>query len=335
MSGPVGWLRLRRREVGRALLAGLLLVGLACSPALRGEARPMPTAGALGQAQSPSARIEVEAAPEPARTPEPTRTSKPAAPTEPAAGRLAARLDPLLEGRAGGYGLVVEHVPSGERFERNPRRVFESGSVYKLLVAWQLLRRVDDGAIQLDRVVRVEPDDASEPEPAGGPTAGDELTVRELLEVMMEKSSNSAAHVLLRLLGRAWLNAELASLGLRDTHLSMGWDESTTTVAADMALPLELLARDRILSAASRDELRALLALREPYDPLPAAVPAGTLVLSKAGTLERASNVAGLVMTRGGPVLISFLSEDVEPGEARHLIGKLGQAVCELYADAD
>ncbi len=45
--------------------------------------------------------------------------------------------------------------------------------------------------------------------------------------------------------------------------------------------------------------------------------------------------MAGLVMTRGGPVLISFLSEDVEPGEARHLIGKLGQAVCELYADPE
>ena len=122
------------------------------------------------------------------------------------------------------------------------------------------------------------------------------------------------------------------ALGLRETRLPLEPDENSVTTAADMAHLLGLLAQEKILSDDSRRELRQLLALREPLDPLPAALPAGTTILSKTGNLERASNVAGLVVTPTGPIILAVFDEDVDPGDARSTIAQLAELVYEHFA---
>jgi hypothetical protein len=75
-----------------------------------------------------------------------------------------------------------------------------------------------------------------------------------------------------------------------------------------------------------------LLAYPEDYDGLADALPTNVPVLSKTGTLDDASNVAGLVLTPDGPVIISVFDEQADPGEARGFIGNLGRQVLALYS---
>ena len=77
--------------------------------------------------------------------------------------------------------------------------------------------------------------------------------------------------------------------------------------------------------------MRRLLALCEEPDGLVEALPDGVEVLSKAGTLGDASNVAGLVATPGGPVIVSIFDEDVDPEEARAIIGRLARVAVAYY----
>jgi hypothetical protein len=71
--------------------------------------------------------------------------------------RLGEALTTVLEDREGTYGVVVEHVPTGERFERNQGRTFPSGSVYKLAVAYEVLRRAEAHQLDLDEPLAIEP----------------------------------------------------------------------------------------------------------------------------------------------------------------------------------
>jgi beta-lactamase class A len=199
-------------------------------------------------------------------------------------------------------------------------------------VAHEVLRQVDAGRFKLDDRLLIEPRDTVEPEPARGLDAGDEVTVREALRAMLGVSSNSAAHALLRLLDRTRFNASLRALGLRDTRVPLGHDEVATTTPADMALLLRELARGSVLRYESSAELRRLLTPGQDLNALADALPDDVEVLSKAGNLERASNVAALVSTAQGPVIICVFDEDVDPGDARQTIADLTRAVYAHHA---
>jgi beta-lactamase class A len=239
-------------------------------------------------------------------------------------------------------GVVVENVATGERFVHNGGRVFPSGSVYKLAVAWEVLRRVDAGHLRLDDELTIESGDAFEAEPAGGVQLGERITVRQALDAMMSVSSNAAAYALLRQVGRSELNASLHALGLPRTTVPVLNDpvvpsgealhpEWAMTTPEDMASLLRRLATDGILTPGSRAELRRLLALVEPIDPLRDGSPAGSDVLAKIGSLEDATNAAGLLSTPRGAVVVSIFTTEVPPGRAHELIVDVARTVHRIY----
>jgi beta-lactamase class A len=205
--------------------------------------------------------------------------------------------------------------------------------VYKIAVAYEVLRQADRGALGLADPLMVEDEDVVEAEPAGGLAPDEEVSVWAALEAMMGVSSNSAAHALMRLVGRGQINASLTALGLHQTRVPLDATESAVTTAADMAQLFDLLATDRLLAANSRAALRTLLALPEEVDPLVACLPPGTQVLSKVGNGERASNVSGLVETPRGPLIISVFDDDVDPGEARATIEAIALAAWSIYSE--
>jgi beta-lactamase class A len=248
---------------------------------------------------------------------------------------LAGQINTLLDQRPGAYGVTVEWVPSHQRATHDGEREFESASVYKIAVAYEVLKQVDRGQIGLDDQVSITDDDAVEVEPDGGLAADDQVSVWDALQAMMGVSSNSAAHALMRLVGRTEINASLQALGLQATRVpdDDDTDGSAVTSASDMADLLDLLADDRLLTPESRESLRALLAIPKDLDPLLACLPDGTAVFSKPGNHERASNIAGLVSTPNGPLIISVFDEDVDPGDARATIETITQAAWDVYAE--
>jgi beta-lactamase class A len=275
-------------------------------------------------------------------SPEPGRVRVEGGAGSATAQRLARRVEELLRGQDGHYGLVLEHVERGERVALDDRRSFAAASTYKLALAYEVLREVRDGRLQLDRRLTIGDDDAVEPEPAGGLAVGEEVTVRRALEATMSVSSNAAGHALLRLVGRGQLNSSLANLGLADTRVppdagpfalwrNVVGPPIAVTTPADMARLLRLLARGELLDRAGQAELRRLLRLREALDPLASALPPDTVVLAKVGNLEAVSNVAGLIETPAGALVVTIYSQDVDPDAARRLCGQLGRALYDFY----
>ncbi len=290
-------------SVVRAVSVALLAAVCACAPPRPSSASATPIAKS-----APVARPTVGAA----------RT---------AVGTLDGVVASLQADPSADYGLVVEDLGSGERVAVNESRVFPSGSVYKLALAWHVLQQVDRGQLRLGQSLEIVDDDTVEDEPLGGVAPGETPTVGEALEAMFSVSSNAAAHAFLRTLGRREFNQTMDTLGLVQTRVpeqpELG--EAVTT-ADDIARLLRLIATDQGLSGSTQSALRRLLALGGAPDALRETLDDDVRVLDKTGNLEDASNVGALLVTPHSTVILVVLDQGVDPGDARTVISQLGQA---------
>ena len=236
-------------------------------------------------------------------------------------------LDGLLEGLVSDtdatYSLVLEDLASGARTSVNADQPLPSASLYKLGVAWAVMRQVDSGALGLDAPIEIGDDDAIEPEPDGGVAVGDTSTLHEALAAMLSLSSNASAHALLRTIGRDNFTVEMDRIGLHQTRVPD--DSVAVTSAADMAHLLRLIATSADLSDASRTVIAQAMTDIAPPDALRDTLPDDVGIFDKTGNLDDASNVGALLETPRATAILVVIDSGADPGDARAVIAQLGQ----------
>jgi beta-lactamase class A len=139
----------------------------------------------------------------------------------------------------GTMGFTAIHTETGRRITLNNSERFPMASAYKLPIAVQLLKLVDEGKEQLDHIIRVGPKDMR---PGGIPLSDkfqfgeSSVSVRVLLELMLTVSDNTASDLILRLAGGPQVvTARMRSLGIEDLSI----DRSTIQHVFDIfGLPL-------------------------------------------------------------------------------------------------
>jgi beta-lactamase class A len=145
----------------------------------------------------------------------------------------------LVKGSSGEMGVAAIHIESGRRLTLKSSERFPMASTYKLPIAIHLLALIDQGKEQLERMIKIVPKDIR---PGGVPLtdkftlADSSIFVRDLLELMLATSDNTASDLILRLAGGPQaVTARMRSLGIED----MSIDRSTLEHVFDMfGLPL-------------------------------------------------------------------------------------------------
>jgi beta-lactamase class A len=318
----------------RAALAGCLLIAVAgCAP-LRTDPPALATLATATPLPQTTPTIVVEPLTRAVgRTPVATPTVAPATsvaralPTSTPLPR-APTLDGLLAGivpdeDSSEYSLVLEDLGSGVRTTLNADQSLPSASLYKLGVAWVVMREVQAGAVRLDWQLEITDDDAVEPEPDGGFGVGDTPSVQDAIAAMLSVSSNASAHALLRIVGRDVFTAEMDRIGLRQTRVPDGGPAVTS--AADIAHLLRLIATSPDLSAASRSVIASAMTNIAPPDALRDTLPSSIGIFDKTGNLDDASNVGALLETPHATAILVVIDSGVDPGDARAVIAQAGQ----------
>jgi beta-lactamase class A len=228
--------------------------------------------------------------------------------------REVARLSKLSGGT---MGLAAIHLETGRRVSLNGAEGFPMASTFKVPVAVQLLTRVDQGEISLDQMVEIKQSDLH---PGSGTLTelfnkpGVSLSVRNLLELMLLISDNSATDVALRLAGGpAAVTARMRALGCEGIRV----DRSTAVLIGDWlgitGLPPEekwTPATWMMLAAAVKPEDRAAAAKRFDGDPRDTSTPD-----AMARLLERIHR-KDLLKQNSGELLVDILRR-CKTGEAR------------------
>lgn len=135
----------------------------------------------------------------------------------------------------GVVGATAIHLESGRSVSINAGESFPMASTVKVPLAVQVLSLVDEGKLTLDQMVTLRPQDIH---PGSGTLSdlfrqpGVALSIRNLMELMLLISDNSATDVLLRLAGGPdAVNARLRTIGISGIRV----DRSTALLIADGA----------------------------------------------------------------------------------------------------
>lgn len=229
-------------------------------------------------------------------------------------------------------------LETNESLGINDDSVFHAASTMKVPVMIEVLRQAQTGAFSLDQGILLVnqfssiADGSSYALNAGsdGDTAlysrvGERVTVRDLMQRMITRSSNLATNQLIALTGAAKVNAMARTLGARRIQVLRGVEDqkafdrgmNNTTTSGDLAVLLLAIERGQVLSPASSAEMREILLAQEFNEKIPAGLPAGTRVAHKTGEITAVSHDAGVVYPEGRkPYVIVVLTKGLRESRA-------------------
>lgn len=199
---------------------------------------------------------------------------------------------------------------------RQPDRLFQAASLYKLPVAAAVFAAQRAGRLTFDEGLRIGPWALAETDSLyTAAAAGQSISVATALEVMLTHSSNVGARLLLRRLGSRHINAVSANLGLAQTRLltypfgqivQNAWNQTTPR---EMARFIWLLTQGRVVDLSASRTILKFLERQTINDRLPARLPARVRVAHKTGELGGARHDVGAIATPAGPLIIAALSQ--------------------------
>ncbi len=283
-----------RRSTRLVVAVFLVTLMLGCA-----QAEPAPTKGAVvTPAPTPSPAKEWEL--EDVQVELPTATVE--TPT------LDSIVSEVLGVEAEHYGVVVERLDGKGATSHNPEKVFYAASLFKLPVMVEAFRQREAGLLGFDEEMVVTEEYALEDlgtlDPLGI-KVGDRLSVGRMVELMVVKTDNTSANMLLDLLGQANVDRTARELGLRVTSVAT---RELPTTAADMALLLKAIAEGRAVGQEASTEMESLLLRQHWRARIPAGVPGEVSVGNKTGSWEGATHDVAIVYAPSGTYILVVLS---------------------------
>ena len=248
-------------------------------------------------------------------------------------------------------GLWYKDLATPETLSVAPDVSFHAASTMKLPVMIELFRRSDARTISLSQTLQIENKFASIVD--GSPytlNAGDDsdsllykqigsaVTLRELNQRMITRSSNFATNLLIQQLDAKTITATARALDARNIRVLRGVEDSkafaqglnNTTTARDLGVLLLAIENGTAASAASCAAMKDVLLHQEFSTEIPAGLPPGTPVAHKTGWITATLHDAAIVYPLSGrrPYILVVLTRGIPKDTvARALIADISREV--------
>lgn len=249
-------------------------------------------------------------------------------------------------------GLAFYNLANDEFLNLNADESFHAASTMKVPVMIELYRRVDAGSLRLDQpvplanrfssIVDGSPytlDPGADSDSAAYLLIGKRVTVGELVDHMITRSSNLATNALIDLVGAKNADATAHALGAKNIRVLRGVEDdkafraglNNTTTARDLATLMVAIETGRAASRASCDAMREVLLRQEFNGEIPAGLPPGTKVAHKTGFITAVLHDAAIVYPSGRkPYVLVVLTRGLaDESVARRLIADISRLVYE------
>ena len=249
-------------------------------------------------------------------------------------------------------GVAYRDLETGDTLFLNADDSFHAASTMKVPVMIELYRRVDARGLGLDQgillvnqfgsIVDGSPytlDSGSDSDSSAYGRIGSRVTVRELIDRMITRSSNLATNALIELIGAGRANATAHELGARNIRVLRGVEDTkafdaglnNTTTARDLATLLNAIEAGTAASRASCNAMRDVLLRQEFNYEIPAGLPPGTKVAHKTGFITGVLHDAAIVYPgRRKPFVLVVLTRGIPvEATARQLIVDISRMVYE------
>ncbi len=268
---------------------------------------------------------------------------------------LQATFDTIAKQFSGQFVVYAEHLGTGEVVEYGTPHPMETASVIKLPIMITAMQQVEDGVLDLDQAVTLEPSDTvSGSGILQNLSLGLQLSLRDVMMLMITVSDNTATNMVVRLVGLEPINALMAVLGAHDTVIKKPID-FTLPPPIGLSTPKDLvtllkgiyhrtmvskMASEWMWDVLTRQQYNTVLSRALPYSLLeePEDGPATIVIGSKSGSVEGVRNDAGIVTTPWGDYALAIMSEGCQDlrfhvdNEAQRILPQVSHAVLGHFA---
>ena len=254
---------------------------------------------------------------------------------DPALDSLGARITARIAATPNAVvGVAFRDLASSAELFVNADESFHAASTMKVPVMIEAFRQIDAGRLRIDQgillvnqfgsIVDGSPyslDPADDSDSTLYLRVGERVSIRELVDRMITRSSNLATNAVIAVIGAERANATAHALGARSMKVLRGVEDTkafeagrnNTTSARDLAALLAALERGEAASPASTDSMRSILLRQEFNDRIPAGVPPGTRVAHKTGEITAVAHDAAIVYPSGqrAPYVLVILTRGI------------------------
>src|SRR5213083_86520 len=262
--------------------------------------------------------------------------------------RLAER---IARAPARAVGLYYRSLAGSDSLLIGANLRFHAASTMKVPVMIQIFRDADAGLLRLDDSLTVHtafpslvPAEAfivgkeDDSDSTLYESVGRNRSVRELLELMITRSSNLATNILIERVGASRAQASARAMGAWSIQVLRGVEDgaayraglNNTTTARDLGVLLGAIATGRAASRGACDSMLAILGRQEFNEGIPVGVPPGTRVAHKTGWIGEVvyHDAAVVYPPDGGSYVLVVLTGGIkEDSVAHNLVADLSRLV--------
>ena len=248
------------------------------------------------------------------------------------AGDLEGTLEKRIAQSPAKVFLAAKNLTTGKIVELRGNEKVRTASTIKLPLLVEIYAEANEGKLKLDEeLIMREADMVSGSGVLRELTAGTRMKLRDIANLMIVVSDNTATNMLMERVTADAVNARMDKLGLPATRLmrkirgdgtqlkaAQGWSKAGeleenkkfgigSSTALEMLRLLELLAEGKLPGS---KEMIAILKRQQYKDGLGRKLP-GLTIANKTGALDHLRSDVGIVYTKGGPIAIAITVEDI------------------------
>ncbi|MHB8644952.1 MAG: serine hydrolase [Thermomicrobiales bacterium] len=228
--------------------------------------------------------------------------------------------------------------PDGAHWTHHGDRKFGAASTVKIPIMIEIFRQIDAGARSLDdRHIT----SAADLTPGSGVLLnlhqGLEVTLNDLLSLMISISDNMATNILIRMAGMEAVNRTMREIGMKNSVLGreMKGRPATADEQENLAAPNDYAVAIRAIldsEAASRTSCDAMIGLLEKQQNsrrIARYLPDGGAIRwgSKTGSVPGVTNDAGFILAPNGRLILAVYCENFpDPHVGEQVIGEISRA---------
>jgi len=238
---------------------------------------------------------------------------------------------------SGEYSYVIKNIEKPfYEISRNENKMFPAASVIKLPVAAVAFKAAKEGKVSLSQKFVITAKDITSgsgiiktmPTPVV-------LTFKEIIEIMIANSDNTATNKIINILGYQYLNNGFREIGLKRTVIKRKMMDFSRrkrgvenyTSASDIVFLLEEIYKGKLIDKDSSQMILSFLSKQKINDRIPRYLPKNIKVAHKTGLERGVVHDAGIIFSSKGDYVVCVFTKRVKDySKAKKFIARLSLA---------